>query len=597
VLGKTFTREALAALSGLDPEQLESLLASLVRKEVLGVQADPRSPEHGQYGFLQDLVRRVAYETLSKRDRRARHLAAANYLTTAFSAEEDEVVEVVASHYVAAFELAPDVEDAGEIKAKAQQMLTRAGERAASLAAAAEARRYFEQAAELADEAPEQARLLARAGHMAGYAADPEAARQLLERSIAIYETEGDTHAAARVSARLYRVEAFTGHRDQAMSRGERAFAVLSADEPSEELALLAARLSGGYWFQGDLDRAAERVELALDIAEAQALAEPLALALRGKSAVSFSRGHPEEAFALIKHALEVALEHDLAEEASVCYFILSDRCFRLDRYEDALGYLDESLALARRLGSRPFEWGVLAERTYPLLMTGRWDEALATVDELTQEQVDAGGVVLSALESGVHAHAQRGELDEARRILSMFSRLETSTDLQEQSCWLEVRAMLLRAEGRLEEAVSAGAATMEAAIALGPSHQGPKHGLAEALDAAVELGDVAKAEELLVYIESIPPGSQSPFLAANAKRLRARMSGDADGLEAAARLFREMGTPFWLGATLLEHVELTGDEASMAEAREIFESLKARPWLERAARAQPTGQRAEVAT
>ena len=43
---------------------VEPLLASLVRKEVLGVQADPRSPEHGQYGFLQDLVRHVAYETL-----------------------------------------------------------------------------------------------------------------------------------------------------------------------------------------------------------------------------------------------------------------------------------------------------------------------------------------------------------------------------------------------------------------------------------------------------------------------------------------------------------------------------------------------------
>ena len=49
-------------------------------KEVLSVQADPRSPERGQYGFLQDLVRTVAYETLSKRERRAKHLAVAAYL-------------------------------------------------------------------------------------------------------------------------------------------------------------------------------------------------------------------------------------------------------------------------------------------------------------------------------------------------------------------------------------------------------------------------------------------------------------------------------------------------------------------------------------
>src|SRR5438477_3106794 len=97
VLGKTFTTEALAALAGADTE-IEPLLTALVRKEVLGVQADPRSPEHGQYGFLQDLVRHVAYETLSKRERRARHLAAAAHLSTAF-ADEAEVVEVIAAHY------------------------------------------------------------------------------------------------------------------------------------------------------------------------------------------------------------------------------------------------------------------------------------------------------------------------------------------------------------------------------------------------------------------------------------------------------------------------------------------------------------------
>jgi predicted ATPase len=57
VVGKTFTPRALASLSGLSERELEPHLASLARKEVIAVQADPRSPEHGQYGFLQDLVR------------------------------------------------------------------------------------------------------------------------------------------------------------------------------------------------------------------------------------------------------------------------------------------------------------------------------------------------------------------------------------------------------------------------------------------------------------------------------------------------------------------------------------------------------------
>ena len=112
VLGKTFSKEALASLSGLSGEELEPLLASLVRKEVIGVQADPRSPERGQYGFLQDLVRRVAYDTLARKERKTRHLAAAAQLEESFGEAEQEVVEVVAAHYVAAYEAQPDADDA-----------------------------------------------------------------------------------------------------------------------------------------------------------------------------------------------------------------------------------------------------------------------------------------------------------------------------------------------------------------------------------------------------------------------------------------------------------------------------------------------------
>jgi tetratricopeptide (TPR) repeat protein len=301
---------------------------------------------------------------------------------------------------------------------------------------------------------------------------------------------------------------------------------------------------------------------------------------------VLFSRGHREESFAVLKHALEVSLEHDLAEDASTCYFLISDRCFRRDRYAEALGYLEESLALANKMGSRPLEYGVLAERTYPLFMTGRWDDVVATTDGFTQEQIDSGGVVLSVLESGVHVHVERGELDEARRILSLFSRLEGSTDMQDRTTYLGVMAALGRAEGRFVEALADGRATIEGGRTLGPDFQGVKHGVVAALEAALALGDSASARELLAFIDGLSPGIRPPFFEAQAQRFRARMAGDAVGLENAARLFRELEIPFSLGVTLLEHAELTGSETSRAEAREIFERLGASPWLERASAA-----------
>ena len=50
VLGKTFTIEALSALTGAPRERIEPVLTGLVRKEVLSVVTDPRSPERGQFG-------------------------------------------------------------------------------------------------------------------------------------------------------------------------------------------------------------------------------------------------------------------------------------------------------------------------------------------------------------------------------------------------------------------------------------------------------------------------------------------------------------------------------------------------------------------
>jgi class 3 adenylate cyclase/tetratricopeptide (TPR) repeat protein len=593
VLGKSFTKEALSALSGLGAEELEPLLESLVRKEVLGVQADPRSPEHGQYGFLQDLVRHIAYGTLSKRDRRGRHLAAASYLTVVFARDQDEVVEVIASHYLDAYEALPEADDAAEIKQKALEMLARAGERAASLGAADEARRYFEQAGELAAEPLERAALLSRAGDMAGHAADPEAARALLEEAIALYESKGDAHAAARVSGALGFALWFAGDRDEALARMERAFDVISSDPPDEDLALLAARLSISHWFVGDLERSSERAELALDIAEVHGYPEALAKALRGKGAVALSRGHNEEANALIKKALEISLAHDLYEDASTAYFILSDQVFRGDRYEEALDYLRDSLALARKLGRRPFEWGTLAEMTYPLYMLGRWEEALAMIEEPTEEQTTSGGVLHSLLTSVLEIHLARGRHGEAQKIFSLFAHLEGSADLQDQVCYFGARASLNRAEGRLDEALADAEAALEAGQTLGYGQQAVKQAIATALDAALALGNSAKARELIAFLEDAPRGSRIPYFEAQAHRFRGRLDGSEADFAGAAALFREREIPFWLAVTLLEHGELLlqesrADEAMpfLGEASQIFERLETSPWLERAATA-----------
>src|SRR5581483_6267451 len=162
-----------------------------------------------------------------KRERRARHLAAAAHLESVFP-EEEEIVEVLAAHYLDAYRAAPDAEDAPEINLKAREMLARAGERAASLAAAREAQRYFEQAAELTDDPLLRADLHDRAGVMALRRARADEARSLFEQALAEFEGSGLTHPAARVSARLAEIDFREGHVLQAVARLEHALQALS---------------------------------------------------------------------------------------------------------------------------------------------------------------------------------------------------------------------------------------------------------------------------------------------------------------------------------------------------------------------------------
>ena len=180
VLGRTFTVQGLEAVSGLDEAELHGILASLVRKEMLSLRTDPLSPERGQFGFLQDLVRRVAYDMMSKRDRRPRHLAAADYLISVAGDEDEDIIEVIAAHLLDAYQSAPDADDAAAVRQRAHEAQVRAGERAASLGANLAAQRYYERASSLVDDGVIQAGLIERAGHDGGGGCPDRGGRRLL---------------------------------------------------------------------------------------------------------------------------------------------------------------------------------------------------------------------------------------------------------------------------------------------------------------------------------------------------------------------------------------------------------------------------------
>jgi class 3 adenylate cyclase/tetratricopeptide (TPR) repeat protein len=593
ILGKTFGADALAALAGRTEAELEPLLQSLVRKEVLSFQADPRSPERGQYGFLQALVQKVAHDTLSRKEQKARHLAAAAYFETSWGSEEEEIVEVVASHLLDAYEADPDAPDAADLRARARDTLARAGERAASLAAAAEAQRYFEQAARLADDRRSQAELLEQAGQAAQAAARGDEAGLLFERAIALFEAEGDTHPAARVAARLGRSLEGQGATEEALKRMEESFAVLSRDKPDEDLAALAAELARTFFFSGDIDRATERLEFALELAESLWIPEILSEALNTKSLIlAQGRGRNEEAEGLLRHALLIALDNDIAPAALRAYFNLSHTMIARDRIEEAQAIDREGQALARRRGDRLWELFFYNHLVGEHYWLGEWDETLDLAAEVPTEDpnIPRLAVMVAALRAMVHGH--RGDLGAARAELAVFGRDLDRGNLQEGAGYDAAESTLLLAEGRPSEALAAADAAFAVREPLGLSHPLVKLGYVGLGEAALALGDLERVRGLVAEVDAVPRGQRPPFLAAQAARFDAHTAlarGDharaEQRIRSAVASLRELSYRFWLAVTLLEYAELPGNgeaAAAATEARQLFERMRATPWIER---------------
>ena len=198
VLGQTFAVAALAAITGDDPEALEPRLRSLVSRDLLALDTDPRSPERGQYGFVQALIREVAYGTLSKRDRRTRHLAAARYFE---ALGDEELVGALATHYLAAYEAAAEGPEADALAGQARIALRAASGRARALGSLEQSISFLESAARLPGDETEQLSLLETAGDIAlessRYARSAQFYDEVARRALAV----GDRSRSARVTA------------------------------------------------------------------------------------------------------------------------------------------------------------------------------------------------------------------------------------------------------------------------------------------------------------------------------------------------------------------------------------------------------------
>ncbi|HEY8754843.1 MAG TPA: adenylate/guanylate cyclase domain-containing protein [Candidatus Dormibacteraeota bacterium] len=611
VLGKAFSTGALRAISTVPGDTVDAVLSGLVSKDLLAIQSDPRSPERGQYVFLQDLVRDVAYGTLARRDRKLRHLAAATYLESAWSWEE-EVAEVVASHFVEAYDADREADDAVEIRSRARDALVKAGDHAASLAAASSAQHYYERALQLAEDA-DRAALHALAGQMAWLQLNVAASRAHFDEAEAMHTAAGRTGAAARVSVRLAGLDVHELKAESALARVERAFSSLSdqdttGPEREADLAIVAAELGRRLvLLRGSTDVALERVELALDIAERRGLWETFCEAINTKGLILGGRGRYAEAMALVECALEHALAFNLHDAALRAYNNVAARCQATDLVR-AQSLSQDGAAMARLVGDRRNEIALTVGQVPILVDLGRWDEAIHIA---TDYDGIAGGDlaesdVASEMIYGVWVHIWRDEIAAAKRLRDRLSFVFEQHITAEYSYLTRaVDAALLRADGRNADAFDLMSRVLSESRGSAVDLYVGRWVLHEGADAAFALGEMTAVRLWLDSITNRVRRGLGPALDAAVSMISARLAAaearDADvsaHAREAADLFDKMRMPFWKAVTQLEHGEWLIAQARAPEAEEMlaqataaFADLGAAPWLERVNTARGSAQ------
>ena len=495
VLGQSFTVDALAHLLGQPPERIEPVLRQLVRRELLVLDSDPRSPERGQYRFVQSLIREVAYGRLARRDRAAQHQAAARYFE---QLDDPELAGVVASHYVQARDASVDATAAAELASHAVRALAAAAERAVALHNHRQAYGFLNDAIGIEPDEGRRIDFTERAAR-AAFDADMRA------DALRLYGALVERHRAAGLATR--QAHAMRGYGTLEIWSEEGPTAAVRYLEAAREelgptlderdLAALEADLARACLMAGDFRRADETIDRALPVAERLELLSTIAELLASKGWASSELGRMREGLAMLRGALRFAERVGFPN----AYFRAVMNLSSIGSIEDPREGIEvalRGLEKAERFGYHGWVPYLAANAAWDQFLAGEWGAALALRAAYDREDLSSEARANLAMPA-ILITAYRGDAQAARRWTDSMNAMANAPSPQDRGMFNELTAHVAFVERRFEESHRAALAAAETVLA-----QFPLRGRLLAGRAALWLGDSARLTEALSAIAPI---------------------------------------------------------------------------------------------
>jgi class 3 adenylate cyclase/predicted ATPase len=454
VLGHTFSEGPLRDLLASDPsDQLWSL-----RRRAL-IQERSRS-EAGHYVFRHQLIREVAYNSMTRRERAALHERAVE----ALRAREPfaELPELIAYHLDHANELDPTEER----RRATHEALVAAADAAVRRGAAARGRQLYEEAARFTDNPAERHDALVAAGEVALRGWRGDHGMRLFGEAAETAERGGDTDRAAASYARSVEI-------------GARMHGI-AGDPPAAELAVMLKRghelasdddlvtrarlrLDDAWlaWMSKDPEAMAVPAQQGLELARQSDDRQVLQNALDAITASDWLQGRQREALEHTRERLDLLetapRSHALDVEISDALHMMVLCLIQVGEFREALQYATRGAEVDR---SRGVEMAEYQRELMPNFFLGNWDRAIQLGEGARKAWDESGRPPMGAFATPAActavAYGYRG--DGAAADDWMNHAYNLSSRDPEQTCGVRMFGIDLELHrGRFDEAVAIG--------------------------------------------------------------------------------------------------------------------------------------------